>query len=285
MNVGGKLTDGGDLGTTGGTGFGQFWRDPRWIAAITFLAFGFVYMLVNAASLIDQRRALGRPIATWHAWALESSSYAAWLLLLPFVLLISARLAKRKLWCAVAGHFVACILISLAHSGAMFVIRAVIFLWAGMEYTLSDTFGGYLAFEFRKDVITYVSILAVFLIARHITVTSELARSSFDKSDGQIEVRDGSRVVMLRTDEIDWIGAAGNYVELHGPFGSVLARRTLADFSQELEPRGFVRVHRSRLVRRSAIATITTRQSGDFDIQLRSGESIVGSRRFRQGLG
>lgn len=283
--MGGRLTNGGDQGPSGGQAFGQFWRDPRWIAAITFLVFGFIYMLVNAASLIDQRRALGQPIATSHAWAFEGSSYAAWLLLLPLVLFIAARLAEGAFWRAVAFHFVTCILISLAHSGAMFAIRAVIFLWAGIDYTLSDSIGGYLVFELRKDVITYVSILAVFLIARHIGVISALSRGSDDNSDDLIEVRDGSRVVMLRTGEIDWIGAAGNYVELHGPFGSVLARRTLADLSQELAPRGFVRVHRSRLVRRSAIATITTRQSGDFDIQLRSGESIVGSRRFRQRLG
>ncbi|MBA4040737.1 MAG: hypothetical protein C0456_18665, partial [Hyphomonas sp.] len=49
-------------------------------------------------------------------------------------------------------------------------------------------------------------------------------------------------------------------------------------------PHGFVRVHRSYLVRRAAIATTETRQSGDFDITLRSGAVISGSRRFRQNL-
>jgi hypothetical protein len=38
------------------------------------------------------------------------------------------------------------------------------------------------------------------------------------------------------------------------------------------------------LVRRTAIATTETRQSGDFDITLRSGAVIGGSRRFRQNL-
>lgn len=113
---------------------------------------------------------------------------------------------------------------------------------------------------------------------------SNLVLPGSASSDDLIEVRDGSRVVMLRPDEIDWIGAAGNYVELHGAFGSELARRTLADFAKELEANGFVRVHRSRLVRRAAIDTITTRQSGDFDIQLRSGATIGGSRRYRQNL-
>ena len=91
--------------------------------------------------------------------------------------------------------------------------------------------------------------------------------------DRLIEVRDGSRLVMLRPDEIDWVSAAGNYVELHGSFGSELARRTMADIEATLAPHGFVRVHRSRLVRRAAIAAIETRQSGDFDMMMRSGSN------------
>jgi DNA-binding LytR/AlgR family response regulator len=52
----------------------------------------------------------------------------------------------------------------------------------------------------------------------------------------------------------------------------------------ELAHHGFVRVHRSRIVRRTAIASTETKQSGDFEITLRSGAVIDGSRRFRQNL-
>jgi DNA-binding LytR/AlgR family response regulator len=58
----------------------------------------------------------------------------------------------------------------------------------------------------------------------------------------------------------------------------------MADIEAELAPCGFVRVHRSRLVRRAAIASTETRQSGDFDIILRSGAVLSGSRRFRRNL-
>ena len=141
-----------------------------------------------------------------------------------------------------------------------------------------------LLFEARKDVITYVSILAVFLLARQLVARPMAAPPPPIEDAALIEVRDGNRVVMLRPREIDWVSAAGNYVELHGSFGSLLARRTMADLVSELTPYGFVRVHRSHLVRRTAIATTETRQSGDFDITLRSGAVISGSRRFRQNL-
>lgn len=241
-------------------------------------------MAVNAASLIDQRRALGQPIAPWHAWMLEGTSFAAWLALLPIVLEIAARLSPRPLWQAAIGHALGCLAVSLAHTLLMGLLRHAACAVGGMECAPDMPLPGRLLFEARKDVITYVSILAAFLLVRRLAAGPAVA-PPVSAAPAMIEVRDGSRVVLLHPEEIDWVSAAGNYVELHGSFGSELARRTMADIEAELAAHGFVRVHRSRLVRRSAIASTETRQSGDFDITLRSGAVIGGSRRFRQKLG
>lgn len=259
-------------------------RDPRIITALTFAGFGLLYLVVNAASLIDQRRALGRPIAQWQAWVLEGTSFAAWLALLPLVLVFATRLASRTLPLAMLGHVAGCIAVSLAHTVLMAGLRIAAFALAGDDYAPAEAWSDRLLFEARKDVITYVSILAVFLLARQLMARPIATPSPPQEEPALIEVRDGSRVIMLRPWEIDWVSAAGNYVELHGRFGSQLARRTMADLESELMPHGFVRVHRSHLVRRTAIATTETRQSGDFDITLRSGAVIGGSRRFRQNL-
>jgi DNA-binding LytR/AlgR family response regulator len=53
---------------------------------------------------------------------------------------------------------------------------------------------------------------------------------------------------------------------------------------EELAPRGFVRVHRSRLVRRVAIREIATTPAGDFTLTLDSGRSVAGSRRYRDRI-
>lgn len=259
-------------------------RNPRTITALTFAAFGLLYMVVNAASLIDQRRALGQPIARWQAWVLEGTSFAAWLALLPIVLVFAARLASRPPPLATLGHAAGCIVVSLAHTALMAGMRIAVFALAGEDYSPTDAWSDRLLFEARKDVITYVSVLAVYLLARRLVTRPIQFPPAPPEETALIEVRDGSRVVMLRPREIDWVSSAGNYVELHGSFGSQLARRTMADLETELTPHGFVRVHRSHLVRRAAIATTETRQSGDFDITLRSGAVISGSRRFRQNL-
>lgn len=278
------MTKGGDQGLSGRQDNESPFRDARVITAFVFTGFGLLYVVVNAASLIDQRRALGQPIAHWQAWVLESTSFAAWLVLLPLMLVFANRLLSRSLPLATLGHIMACAAVSLAHTALIAVMRTAAFALAGEGYAPSEAWTDRLLFEARKDLMTYILILAVFLLARQLVSRPLATLPSRSDETPLIEVRDGSRVVILRPAEIDWVGAAGNYVELHGSFGSQLARRTMADLESELAPHGFVRVHRSHLVRRAAIAAMETRQSGDFDIVLRSGAVISGSRRFRQNL-
>lgn len=277
------VTSGGHQGTNGERSWAGLKRDPRAIAAMAFAGFGLLYALVNAASLIDQRRALGQPIAEWAAYTLEGTSFAAWLALLPIVLAVAARLSPRPPWQAALGHAVGCVILSLAHTSLMSALRVGAFGIAGLEYAPSDPWPERLLFEARKDVITYALIVAAYLLARRL-VAVPATPQPVPGDEALIEVNDGSRRVMLRPDEIDWVSAAGNYVELHGSFGSELVRRTMASIEATLAPHGFVRTHRSRLVRQAAIKAIEIRQSGDFTITLRSGAVLAGSRRYRQNL-
>jgi DNA-binding LytR/AlgR family response regulator len=58
----------------------------------------------------------------------------------------------------------------------------------------------------------------------------------------------------------------------------------LADWEARLAARGFVRVHRSRLVNRARIASIKPTPSGDVEITLDEGRVLAGSRRYRAAL-
>jgi DNA-binding LytR/AlgR family response regulator len=200
------------------------------------------------------------------------------------ILMLATWLASCRFGAAAFGHAAGLVAVSVAHTVLMSGLRIAAFMLAGEDYAPDEIWSERLLFEARKDVITYISIVAVFLIARRIVAPAIAIPAPPSGQAALIEVRDGSRVVMLRAEEIDWVASAGNYIELHGGFGSELARRTMADIETELAPHGFVRVHRSRLVRRAAIARTETRQSGDFDITLRSGAVISGSRRYRKNL-
>jgi DNA-binding LytR/AlgR family response regulator len=83
----------------------------------------------------------------------------------------------------------------------------------------------------------------------------------------------------LAPETIDWVAAAGNYVELHTGKRTVLHRAPLASVETLLARQGFVRVHRSRLVARRAIARVRAT-----DLVLHDGVSLKIGARFRADL-
>src|SRR5215475_6578999 len=64
----------------------------------------------------------------------------------------------------------------------------------------------------------------------------------------RVVVNTRGRVLLLKIDEVDWIETAANYVELHAGKQSYLLRETLNSLDEKLDPRQFVRVHRSSIV-------------------------------------
>src|SRR5690242_8098560 len=61
-------------------------------------------------------------------------------------------------------------------------------------------------------------------------------------------VKSGGRIFFVRTAEIDWIEAAGNYVKLHVGNDSHLIRETMTNVEAKLSPETFVRIHRCHIV-------------------------------------
>jgi LytTr DNA-binding domain len=280
--VAGTVTSGGRTLTSGATR--RRWATPARLTALAFLGFGLVQLFVNVTSLIDERQALGRPIEPWQPWIWEATSLTSWLLLLPLILWLAERLrARLALSWQVVVHLLGTLPVSLVHSGAMVALRHAAYALVDARYQLAGAWSDVLLYEYRKDAVTYTAIVALFLLLSRIAAPS--ATVPAPAADASIEVRDGSRAFFLKPDEIAWVSAAGNYIELHGDGTTWLARRTLSDIAAELEPLGFVQIHRSRLVRRALIAKVETRQSGDFDVTLRSGHAVGGSRRYRANIG
>lgn len=280
-NVDQGLTNGGRIVPNGGSSFQ--WRRPGILTALAFFVFGLVYVAVNASSLIDERQALGQPIAQWQPWVLELTSFVAWLCLVPFIIWLAERaiLAGRPVLTIVI-HVLVSVPVSLFHGGAMYLMRELAYRAMDEKYRSPGAVFGSLLYEYRKDAVTYASILIVFLLLKRIVEPPPYETTV--QQPALIEVRDGTQTIWMKPDEIEWIEAAGNYVELHGIFGTKLARRTLSDIEAELVPHGFVRIHRSRLVGKHAILKMETRQSGDFEMTLRSGTTLTGSRRFRANI-
>ena len=78
---------------------------------------------------------------------------------------------------------------------------------------------------------------------------------------------------------VDWVSAAGNYVELRAGHRTIVHRSSIAAVESELSPHGFVRIHRSLLVRRDRIAKVRPQ-----DIILHDGTHLKVGKRYRTAL-
>lgn len=272
------MTEGGSAVTSGAA------RRAIRLSWLAFAGISGAFAVVNAVSVIDDYARLGRPLEVWEPWTWEMTSVAAWLALAPFILAAALRLRPtRYSWPKiVAAHVLLSLVVSLAHVGLMTGLRHLVYVLAGDVYDPGGSLGRILVYEYRKDLITYFALV---LILPAIQLMLARRPATDPKADYRIEVRDGSRTVWLVPGDIEWAQSAGNYVELHGAFGTLLHRRTLAALEEELAPFGFKRIHRARIVRADRVKSIETRSSGDFDVRLASGDQLVGSRRFRERIG
>jgi two-component system, LytTR family, response regulator len=95
-------------------------------------------------------------------------------------------------------------------------------------------------------------------------------------------IRKGDRWLVVRLAEVDWIGGAGNYVELHIGAAHHLYRQTLGGLEPKLDARRFARIHRSTIVNLDRVAELRPTSSGCYDVTLRDGTHLTLSRRHRK---
>jgi two-component system LytT family response regulator len=101
----------------------------------------------------------------------------------------------------------------------------------------------------------------------------------------RLVVKTGGRVFFLNTDEIDWIEAEGNYVNIHtGAKKSYLLRETISSLEAQLDPKEFVRIHRSAIVNINRIKELQPWSHGEYHIILHDGTRLTLSRSYREKL-
>lgn len=97
-------------------------------------------------------------------------------------------------------------------------------------------------------------------------------------------VRERGRLLLVSTADVDWIGAAGNYVELHAGRNTHLVRGSLTELESRLPADRFARVHRSTIVNLDRVKELQPESHGDLVIILADGTKVRLSRRYRDRL-
>ncbi|RUL62194.1 response regulator transcription factor [Dyella dinghuensis] len=97
----------------------------------------------------------------------------------------------------------------------------------------------------------------------------------------RIVIRERDKTNLIRVDSIDCIESAGVYVALHVGDERIIHRAALGELIGRLDPRRFVRVHRSTVVNVDSILHLEPASHGEFDLVLRGGQRVHVSRTFR----
>ncbi len=115
-------------------------------------------------------------------------------------------------------------------------------------------------------------------------VSMVAAAPAADRPWDRLVVKSGGSTRFIRVADIDWIEAAGVYVNLHVAGKELLYRTALNELASRLDPRRFVRVHRSAIVNIESILQLEPVSHGEFDAVLRNGSRTRVSRTYRAQL-
>lgn len=100
----------------------------------------------------------------------------------------------------------------------------------------------------------------------------------------RLVIKASGRIYFLETREIDWIEAEGNYVSVHSGKKAHLLRETISSLEQQLDPKQFVRIHRSAIVRIDRIQELQPWFHGEYRVILNGGTQLTLSRNYREKL-
>lgn len=222
------------------------------------------------------------------AWLSQATSHVVILAMVPFITMMLSRFPfSADRWLRnLAIHALGTVVFSVVHILLMVLLRKLltpVVFGFPYDFGLSDVSSW--LYEYRKDVLTYALIAAIFWMNRVVEQRSleTQANRTEAKDRHRLTLKSGGRTFFVNADDVIWAKAASNYVEVGTRAKTHLARMTLTELERLLEAAGghHARVHRSYIVHLDHVMVITPTGEGDAEIELDTGETVPGSRRYR----
>lgn len=279
--------------------FERFDQRPGLYSYLLLALYFFINAAINASSVwMEHRRdsSSANSLQMWEPIVWEYSSAISTLLLFPLLFWWFNRYplqlsgVRRQL----LAHLLGSLLFSVLHVSLMVAMRELVYHWQGGNYNFGPLVREFF-YEYRKDVWGYLSFiigyqLVLFVYSRikgeahQLDSTEDNVTMPATKAPEHFLVKKLDKEFLIRTDDIDWLEASGNYVNLHSKGRIYPLRATLSSTLVQLSCKGFSRIHRSLAVNHNAIDSISYDSSGDGDILLKSGQQLALSRRYKEAL-
>ncbi len=115
---------------------------------------------------------------------------------------------------------------------------------------------------------------------------NELLKAEHPPSDepyvSRLAVKEDKKITLVKTSDIDWIEADGNYVVIHKGGERLRMRETLNALEATLDPNSFCRIHRSYLVNVEFVSGLQHMYKGEYVIFLANGKQLTSSRSYKE---
>lgn len=244
---------------------------------------------------MDVRR-LDLDFAVWQPPVWEASSALMALALVPVMVWFTRRWPlhldnwRRML----AVHLLGSIAWSALHVAGMVAIRKAIYASQGLQYDFNPWLWEF-GYEYLKDVRSYTGVVLTiegyrFLMRR---LQGEASLLSAPDEGPPVEpldrperflVRKLGREFLVAANDIEWLQASGNYVNLRVRGHDYPLRSTIAGIEGKLDPERFVRIQRSYIANLDHVASIEPLETGDARVHMKDGSRLPCSRTYRGGL-
>lgn len=87
----------------------------------------------------------------------------------------------------------------------------------------------------------------------------------------RLAVEAGEKIVLLKTEDIEWLQASGNYIRIHLGKMVYLLRQSLKNLQTLLDPSHFLRVHRNAIVNLDHVEEFHLPAQGNMFVRLKNG--------------
>lgn len=250
----------------------------------------------NSATVLMDLRRMHLDFASWEPAVWEWSSHLVSLALVPAVLWYTRRFPlhldtwRRNLPWLLLGS----VAWSVLHVAGMVALRKLAYAVQG-EYYEFGPWPREFFYEYLKDARHFAGLVVFIelyrLLIRRLQGEASVLSAPDDtphvdqpERPERFLVRKLGKEFLIAAVDVEWLKAAGNYVNLHVRGRDYPLRTTMAAIEGQLDPARFVRVHRSYMVNLDCVGEIEPLDTGDARIAMRDGTTIPCSRTYRDAL-
>jgi hypothetical protein len=270
------------------------WR--RWVEWGFWIASYLIGAVANSVTALMDVRRMNLDFQAWEPAVWEWSSHLVALALVPAVLWFTRRFPlhfdtwRRSLpWLALGS-----VVWSALHVGGMVAIRKLVYAAQGYQYDFSPWLVEFF-YEYVKDVRHFAGIVLFVEVYRLLIRRLQGEASVLAAPDDALPpdsperperflVRKLGKEFLIAAADVEYLQAAGNYVNLHVRGRDYPLRTTMATIETQLDPARYARVHRSYIVNLDCVGEIEPLDTGDARIVMRDGIAIPCSRTYRDSL-